>query len=110
MAIQCRPCNGGFWVVTGNVLKDCAYDMMKMLKRLMDKTDLFIMTIIVPGQEQAPSRNAISQIIALMIRKSDELAPMPYSTESRSSTAFQALTMTNVLSFIMTATYFSALK
>jgi hypothetical protein len=23
-AIQCRPCSGGFWVVTGKVLKDCA--------------------------------------------------------------------------------------
>jgi len=49
--------------------------MMKMLKRLIDKKNFLIMASIVSGKEQAPSRNAISQIIALMIRKSDDLAP-----------------------------------
>jgi len=42
MAIQCLPCKGGFWVVTGNVLNDWECDMIKMLNRQTDRIILFI--------------------------------------------------------------------
>jgi hypothetical protein len=41
-AIQCLPCNGGFCVVTGNVLNDWASVITKIVKRLNARKILFI--------------------------------------------------------------------
>jgi hypothetical protein len=44
-AIQWLPCSGGFWVVTGNVLNDCACDMTYMLNRLIMKVIRFMVSL-----------------------------------------------------------------
>jgi hypothetical protein len=43
MAIQCTPCKGGFCVVTGKLLKDCALDNTQKRNRLSDPM-IFFMT------------------------------------------------------------------
>jgi hypothetical protein len=45
-AIQCLPCSGGFWVVTGNVLNDCPPAMMEKHNNPDSITTLFITDMI----------------------------------------------------------------
>src|SRR5512133_940469 len=43
MAIQCTPCNGGFWVVTGKLLNDCAPETAQYNRRTNNNL-IFFMT------------------------------------------------------------------
>jgi hypothetical protein len=54
------PCSGGFWVVTGNVLNDCAFVMTNRLNKLKERNIFFIAVSIQFTGKRLPVTSAIS--------------------------------------------------